>query len=220
MARKQGITAADTAQAIRTHALALFARYGYEAVSMRQIASAVGVMPGALYHHFATKQDLLMCLMEEHMSRLLKAWDAQLEDTDFTTLTAAEKLHCFVRFHIRYHIKLPDDVFLSYMELRSLEEPYFKKIEFSRKSYETILKNILNEGHHASVMHIKDVHVTAMALLGMLTGLHSWFSQSGRLSEDNIINCYIDLAAKMVGLQNENNLSFQPTHHQKEELHV
>ena len=75
MARRTDITAADTALNIRREAVRLFAQYGYAAVSMRKIASAVGVMPGALYHHFPTKQDLLMCLLSEHMERLNIAWD-------------------------------------------------------------------------------------------------------------------------------------------------
>ena len=55
MARIAGTIATETACRIRAESLVLFARYGYAAVSMRQIASAVGVMPGALYHHYETK---------------------------------------------------------------------------------------------------------------------------------------------------------------------
>ena len=81
MARIAGTLAIETAARIRAESLILFARYGYAAVSMRQIAGAVGVMPGALYHHHATKQHLLMALMEDHMHELLAAW-TQTDDAD------------------------------------------------------------------------------------------------------------------------------------------
>ena len=200
MARRVGMNSSDTAQAIRHHAVSLFARHGYEAVSMRQIASAVGVMPGALYHHFATKQDLLMCLMDEHMQRLHHSWQSHCAHHHFDRLDAAQKLDCFVQFHIRYHIALPDDVFLSFMELRSLKTEHFKIIEQARKAYEQVVKDILLQGQNTKQMRVEDTHVTAMALLGMLTGLQYWFSQSGRLSEDEIVRSYSRLAMQMVGI--------------------
>ncbi|HSM22357.1 MAG TPA: helix-turn-helix domain-containing protein, partial [Rubrivivax sp.] len=37
----------------------LFCRQGYDGTSVRDIARAVGMLPGSLYCHFATKEDLL-----------------------------------------------------------------------------------------------------------------------------------------------------------------
>ncbi len=200
MARRTGINAADTALLIRHHALQLFAQYGYAAVSMRQIATAVGVMPSALYHHFETKQQLLMSLLSEHMDRLLIAWDTHKHACNFDSLDASHQLSCFISFHIRYHIALPEDVFISMMELRSLEAENFAKIERSRNAYENIIKDILARNAEACQMRVDDVHVTAMAMLNMFTGVTSWFDHKGRLSEDDIISHYCALGARMVGL--------------------
>ncbi len=52
MARQAGANGETTARAIRQESLKLFARHGYDAVSMRQIASAVGVQASALYQYF------------------------------------------------------------------------------------------------------------------------------------------------------------------------
>jgi len=203
MARRTDITAADTAHKIRREAVRLFAQYGYAAVSMRKIANAVGVMPGALYHHFPTKQDLLMCLLSEHMDRLHDAWDAHKAGSDFERLDGSAQLSSFISFHIRYHIALPEDVFISMMELRALEAGNFVKIEQSRHAYEQIVKDILNRNIPDRQMQIDDVHVTAMAILSMLTGITGWFNQKGRLSEDEIIACYCRLGARMTGIMPE-----------------
>ena len=114
MARRVGMNSSDTAQAIRHHAVSLFARHGYEAVSMRQIASAVGVMPGALYHHFATKQDLLMCLMDEHMQRLHHSWQSHCAHHHFAvvyspSLTLRQKIQCHLlnqKIYYQYYYKI------------------------------------------------------------------------------------------------------------------
>ena len=76
MARTTGSDGEKTEAAIREAAVSLMARYGYEAVSMRQLAAEVGVQAAALYRYFPTKEDLLFTLMREHMEKLIAAWDA------------------------------------------------------------------------------------------------------------------------------------------------
>ena len=45
-------------------ALHLFARDGYEAVSVSQIARALGITKGALYCHFKSKRDIFDCIVQ------------------------------------------------------------------------------------------------------------------------------------------------------------
>lgn len=47
-----------TKEEILTIAIPLFANEGYSKLSMRQIAKAVGIKAGSLYHHFPSKQTL------------------------------------------------------------------------------------------------------------------------------------------------------------------
>ena len=71
MARKSGSSSQKTRPLVHAAALSLFARHGYAAVSMRQIASEVGVQAGALYRYTPDKQSLLFELMRVHMEELL-----------------------------------------------------------------------------------------------------------------------------------------------------
>ncbi|MGB0507277.1 MAG: TetR/AcrR family transcriptional regulator, partial [Pikeienuella sp.] len=171
-------------------------RHGYAAVSMREIAGEVGVGAGALYNHFATKQDLLVALMERHMAGLLSAWakepGARLESNPVTALES------FTRFHIRYHKDLADEVSVAYMELRSLEQPNFHRIEQFRREYEDQLVAILDRGVAAGVFHAPDTKIAAMAIIAMLTGMTTWFRTGGRLSVNQIENLYVDMVARSV----------------------
>ena len=74
MARTTGSDGEKTEAALRSAAVSLMARHGYEAVSMRMRAGEVGVQAAALYRYFPTKQDLLVTLMREHMDELVAAW--------------------------------------------------------------------------------------------------------------------------------------------------
>jgi len=199
MARRAGSSGAETAEKVRNAALELFARSGYAAVSMRAIAAETGVQAGAIYNHFPTKQHLLHDLLVVHMETLLKAW-AEAERPE---LSAPAALEHFVRFHIRYHLDRSREVFISYMELRSLEDENFSAIERLRRSYEAVPRAILERGTADGSFSIIDPQITTMAIIAMLTGMTTWYRENGRLSLDEIEAIYIRLVKRLVGQKEE-----------------
>ncbi|RNF32978.1 TetR/AcrR family transcriptional regulator [Paracoccus methylarcula] len=193
MARTQGSRADITGPLIRDHARRLFARQGYAAVSMRQIASAVGVQAGALYAYTPDKQALLFDLMESHMRDLLAAW------RDDPGASPLRRLEDFVRFHIDFSLDHSDAVFLSYMELRNLTPENHARIAELRGRYEAALENILRDGIEAGVMSVDDPRLATMALIAMLTGVTNWYREGGRLDRQRIGDIYWGLARGAVG---------------------
>ncbi|MEM5491511.1 TetR/AcrR family transcriptional regulator [Hoeflea sp. AS16] len=199
MARRAGSNGAETAEKLRNAALELFARSGYAAVSMRAIAAETGVQAGAIYNHFPTKQDLLNDLLHVHMETLLKSW----EEAEQPGLAPPEALELFVRFHIRYHLAKSREVFISYMELRSLEGENFSAIEALRRKYESFPRAILERGAGDGSFDIIDPQVTTMAIIAMLNGMTTWYRDNGRLSLDEIEAIYVRLVARLVGQKKE-----------------
>ncbi len=57
-------------QDIRDQALSLFERNGYRAVSLRQIATAMGWSAAALYRYFGSKEEILSSIRAQGFSRL------------------------------------------------------------------------------------------------------------------------------------------------------
>jgi AcrR family transcriptional regulator len=194
MARKTGSHSEITGPKIRAEAQKLFARHGFAAVSMRQIAAAVGVQAGALYLYTPDKEALLFDLLKTHMEELLAAWRAEPRGA-----APAEALECFVRFHIRFNLIRAEAVFLSYMELRNLGPENFAVIEGLRKAYETELEMILKAGQGAGSFLIPDTKLATMAIIAMLTGVNTWFREGGRLSRASVENIYWDMVRKSVG---------------------
>ena len=194
MARKAGTNSHDTEAQIYLAARNLFARYGYAAVSMRQIAADVGVNQAALYHYTATKQDLLAGLLTRHMTALIAA----LDEEDFSE-DPSQALDHFTRFHIRYHIPRADEIFLSYMELRSLDADHFTAINALRSQYEHVLRDILKTGVESNQFSDIDPAISAMAILSMLTGVTTWYNSEGPLSQDEIETYYSRLVLRSVG---------------------
>ncbi|MFZ7093881.1 TetR/AcrR family transcriptional regulator [Primorskyibacter sp. 2E233] len=193
MARTQGSHSQITGPRVRDAALHLFAKHGFAAVSMRQIASEVGVQAGALYNYTPDKQALLFSLMKGHMDELLEDWAALPQSG-----APLERLEGFVRFHIRFHLHRPESVFISYMELRNLEPANFEVIEGLRRDYENALEEILRAGHADGSFDVPDSKITTLAVIAMLTGVTTWYRSGGRLSEDEVAQVYWDMVRKAV----------------------
>lgn len=196
MARTQGSHSDITGPRVREAALRLFARHGYAAVSMRQIAAEVGVQAGALYNYTRDKQSLLFDLMRTHLEDLLAAWEAEAGRLPAGDARAA--LEAFTRFHIRFNTRRADAVFVSYMELRSLEPANFAVIEGLRRDYETRLEAILRHGVAEGAFAVAEPRIAAMALISMLTGVNTWFRARGRLSLAQVEALYWDMVRKAV----------------------
>ncbi|WP_170788414.1 TetR/AcrR family transcriptional regulator [Ruegeria lacuscaerulensis] len=198
MARTQGSHSDITGPRIRKAALALFARHGYAAVSMRQIAAEVGVQAGALYNYTPDKQSLLYRLMSDHMQDLLTAY-GELDPAG----DAIEALRRFVGFHIRFHLQRPDEVFIAYMELRNLTPENFAEIEALRRSYEDSLETILQDGQRAGQFDIADTKIATLAVIAMLNGVMTWYRAGGRLSLDEVERIYWDMVRRSVSARGE-----------------
>jgi AcrR family transcriptional regulator len=191
MARKSGSSSQKTAPLVQAAALLLFARDGYAAVSMRQIAGEVGVQAGALYRYTPDKQSLLFELMRVHMEELLAAW--ALADPQDRALV---RLDAFVRFHIHHHIDRAEAVFISYMELRNLSPENFAVIAALRTQYERVLEDILVACGGAG---LGDAKLTTLAVLAMLTGVNTWYREGGRLDRNGVAEAYVAMVRRVVG---------------------
>lgn len=193
MARTQGSHSDITGPRIRDAALKLFARHGYAAVSMRQIAAEVGVQAGALYNYTPDKQSLLFGLMKGHLDELLSA-----RDTAPRPAGALARLEEFTRFHIRFHLDRPDAVFIAYMELRNLTPENFARIEALRGRYEDELEEILRQGVDQGLFEVPDTKIATLAVIAMLTGVNTWYRAGGRLSLPEVEAIYWNMVRKAV----------------------
>ena len=185
-----------TAKGLLEAARDLFVINGYEAVSMREIALKMGINAGAIYNHFPSKQEILFRLLQDHMLDLLEQWkilEAQHEHHSDQLI-----LQTFVNFHIAFHVNKSKEVFISYMELRSLNSMNFLIISKLRDDYENGLRKILELGKKNKNLDFKDAEITTKAILGMLSSITHWYDIGGRLSTREIQKIYWELIYQSV----------------------
>lgn len=193
MPRTIGSYSQNTRMLVRKSAERLFARHGYAAVSMRQLASEIGVQVGTIYNYTKDKQTLLFAIMSDHMSELLTALKSHEAKP-----SPIDELSQFLNFHLDYHLARRDAVFIAYMELRNLTDDNFTQIEAMRRSYEDALEAILISGKQADVFDIADTRIKTLAIIGLLTEVVTWYRPDGRLKLDEIKSHYLEMVLRMV----------------------
>ena len=75
----------DTKEKILCSSLDMFAKRGYNAVSIRDIAASVNIKESSIYYHFKNKQDILDSIIkkyEDHISGLTDMLNTAVKDTD------------------------------------------------------------------------------------------------------------------------------------------
>lgn len=96
---------------IRRTARDLFAREGYESISMRRIGSEVGCSPMAIYRHFENKEELLLSICEETFARMIRLLDETREQGG----TPVDQLRRCVRAVIEFHLSHPNHYKVTFM---------------------------------------------------------------------------------------------------------
>lgn len=167
----------------------LFREKGYRASTLRELARRAGVQGGSIYHHFASKQDILYMIMEFTMTNLL----TKLRQEVATETNPLEQLKKAIIFHIVYHTVDTDETFVTDSELRSLELANYKEIVSMRRAYENIFRNIMKNGNSQGCMAIEDIPLASKALLQLCTGISCWFTPDGKMSITNIAEKYVEL---------------------------
>ena len=71
-------TPLDRRDVILERAADLFAKHGVAATTVREIAEAVGILSGSLYHHFASKEAIVDAIVSSFMDDLVRRYDAVL----------------------------------------------------------------------------------------------------------------------------------------------
>ncbi|TCT06617.1 TetR/AcrR family transcriptional regulator [Aquabacter spiritensis] len=189
MARTIGSNGARTAKAIRQAGVQLIYRHGYEAMSLRQLASEVGLQSGSLYKYFENKQSLLFDIVRDHMEDLISKAEAAMDGVD----GPLPRLKAFVDFHLRYHMTRKAHVFIANMEIRSLDAPHRAVAIEMRRRYEQMLEDALRLGAAEGAFRVSEPKVSTYAIISMLTGICMWYRPDGRLTQDELVAIYTDL---------------------------
>lgn len=165
-------------------AVRLFTHKGYTNTSMDDIAEAVGLTKGGLYHHIEKKEDLLGQIHDQLLDAYFVRVPAAIAGID----DPMEKLDAWVRAHalvvkdFRLHIKV------FFTEIDQLPENTMKRMVERRDKAQGMLAEILAEGVASGKMHPEvNPNISSFLLLGMINWIYVWYNPRGAAGFEEII---------------------------------
>ncbi len=188
MARTQAEDYDEKRQAIADKAAELFALEGVAGASLARIAKECGMSKSLIYHYYASKEDLLLDVMLTHMEELVEV----TEEVDGLGLEGPEAFHAFSRALMAHYMGAAHSQKVLLYELNSLPDANRKKIVGLQRQLVSYAQDLLADAVPGAPSEGEDMRARTMLFFGMLNWSHSWFSESGPLSRDELA----DIAAK------------------------
>jgi len=176
-------------------AVHLFNENGYHATSMHDVAEAASIKKPSVYHHFSSKEAILVAILEGSMDRLILKLKV-IAESDSEPLT---KLRDAIQAHALAIAENPESAAVFLREDRGLGDQYLTQYITKRDQFEEFFRQIVREGISAGMFRDLDVVITVKAILGMTNWLTRWYRQDGRLNAAEIANLFSNLL--IVGLQ-------------------
>jgi AcrR family transcriptional regulator len=187
-------TLVDSRQEILRTAARLFQQRGYDATSMNDVAAALKLSKGGLYHHFQSKDEILF----EIMNHAMEITEERVLNPVRSLADPAERLRALIRLHIEVVLSPRDrEITVMLHENHPLPPSLRKRINARKKDYIHFLENLMAEvqaksrpSHSAKKVSPR---AAAFALLGMINWIYQWYKPEGELQAQNLIPQFTDL---------------------------
>lgn len=174
---------------IFAEAVRIFKEKGYHATSMQNIADAVGLQKGSLYHYISSKEELLFKIFEHSSGALTR----QLEEIVASTDAPTEKLQHAIDAHLTALCEQLDIYTVYLSERRALSGRNHAKVRAEAERAARLLEQIIQQGIDHKNFRPVDAKMAAHAILGMCNWLYQWYSPDGRLTPQQIAEIFSDL---------------------------
>lgn len=167
----------------------LFREKGYEGTSVRDLAEAVGLQSGSLFFHFATKEEILVSLLEGGLRRAVAILDRHLASAS----TPREKLSAILHGHLQAILDEERDAFYVVLrDWRTLSPRSRKKVIALRDEYENHITRALDELAKTGLIP-KNTRLFRLFLLGALNWTVQWYRPDGGLSIAQLADGFLEL---------------------------
>lgn len=161
----------------------LFYEKGYANTSLQDIASAVGLQKGSLYHYITSKEDLLHGITEyahEFFARLTEAAD----ESGVTVMAEIERR---LRLHAEFTARHFHITAVFYNERAALSPDRQERVLRTRDAYEGRLRQLVRDGQAAGEIAADlDPRMAVFGILGMVNWITHWYRPGGPLGPEQI----------------------------------
>jgi AcrR family transcriptional regulator len=165
-------------QQILDSAVHLFHQVGFEAASLRDLASMVGINKATIYHYFESKEEILFHIVRKVGDELLGG----VREAAKGTGAPLRVLEAMIRFQLGYVESHTEEIKVLVEEKKSLGTDLHREVRSTEteifRLYEDVLRRCQGE------RSIRPLHLatSAFAILGQINWLYHWYQPQGPLS--------------------------------------
>ncbi|MBS74780.1 TetR/AcrR family transcriptional regulator [Variovorax sp.] len=171
----------DQRSLIARAAAELFARKGYAATSMNEIAEASHLSKPGLYHHFKDKAEVLLHIADGHVSRLVDI----VTGVEALQLAPDERLPELIEAFMAEYAEAQHEHRVLTEDVRFLAPEAQARVLDKERTVVRVFADAIAATRpdlHASQLH----KLLTMFLFGMLNWMFTWFKPGGRFSYDQM----------------------------------
>lgn len=188
----------ETQQRLRSSAISLFAAKGFHGTGIREIAQGAGVTLSALYHHFGSKDDLLVDIMFASTVPLKNAAEEVLKESHKPEVAIC----LLIEQHVWAHVDDRLAKIVADTEIRALTDERLARVLALRDEYEAAWRKVVEAGARSRVFDVADVKAASIGLLEMCTSVSNWYKSSGPLSLEGLCATYADMGLALLRARN------------------
>jgi len=166
----------------------LFCRHGYERTTVRELAKAVGLQSGSLFHHFRSKEEILVAVMNNGIQEVIDGGEQALARYD----APADRLAALFRVHMwsMLHGAGGDAMNALVYEWRSLSAPSQASVKSLSDRYEQMWQEAVAAAVEAGLLK-GDARVIKRCVLGAMNLTVQWYRPGGRLEPAAFIDAML-----------------------------
>jgi TetR/AcrR family transcriptional regulator, cholesterol catabolism regulator len=178
-------------QEILRTAARLFQEQGYDATSMNDVAAALKLSKGGLYHHFQSKDEILFDIM----SHAMDITEERVISVARRIESPEERLRTLIRLHIQVVLSEEDrEITVMLHENHPLPPALRRKINARKKDYVHFVENLV-----ADVQRQRNSSTTvtpraaAFALVGMINWIYQWYKPDRTLRGEEMVRQFTEI---------------------------
>jgi TetR/AcrR family transcriptional regulator len=193
MARTRSAAYDDQRDAILMRAAELFARQGYTATSMNEVAAACGVSKAGLYHYVRDKQELLFQITAGHVARLEQVIAEVLEEQRARGEGGAEeRLRALILRFVREYASAQHEHRVLTEDVRFLDEAERAQVQAAQRRVVAAFGDAI-AAVRPSLARNELERPLAMLLFGMINWMFTWLRPDGSLTHEQMAPLVADL---------------------------
>jgi AcrR family transcriptional regulator len=174
----------------------LFAERGFAPTSVQDIVELAGVTKGAMYHYYASKDDLL----QQIYTRLLSVQTQRLADISEAPGPVSERLRAAAADVVVTTLEHLDDAMVSWRSMHMLPPDRLAQVRADRRRYHERFRLLIEEGQAEGAFRGDlAADLVTHQFFGGVHHLGSWYRADGELTPEAIGASFAELLLR--GLQ-------------------